>query len=144
MCCTFDYDDNWDLTAPLDGGVVDAVRFAREELRFEPDGWQKEVLRSGEKRGILNCCRQGGKSTVAAIKAIHRGWVKPESLVLVASPTERQSAEFVRKARWVLGRMGIRARGDGDNKISLLLPNGSRIVGLPGREGRCGDSRRCR
>jgi hypothetical protein len=25
-------------------------------------------------------------------------------------------------------------RGDGDNGISLLLPNGSRIVGLPGTE----------
>ena len=30
-----------------------------------------------------------------------------------------------------LSRLGIRRRGDGDNKISLLLPNGSRIVGLP-------------
>jgi hypothetical protein len=28
-----------------------------------------------------------------------------------------------------------RLRGDGDNKISLLLPNGSRIVGLPGMDG---------
>jgi hypothetical protein len=27
---------------------------------------------------------------------------------------------------------GLGPRGDGDNKISLLLPNGSRIVGLPG------------
>jgi hypothetical protein len=28
-----------------------------------------------------------------------------------------------------------RLRGDGDDKISLLLPNGSRIVGLPGMDG---------
>jgi hypothetical protein len=31
--------------------------------------------------------------------------------------------------------MGIQPRGDGDNEISLLLPNRSRIVGLPGNEG---------
>ena len=28
----------------------------------------------------------------------------------------------------------ITPRGDGDNETSLLLPNGSRIVGLPGME----------
>jgi hypothetical protein len=28
----------------------------------------------------------------------------------------------------------MRVRGDGDNEISLLFPNGSRIVGLPGTE----------
>ena len=31
-------------------------------------------------------------------------------------------------------QLGIEPRGDGDNEISLLLPNGSRIVGLPGTE----------
>jgi hypothetical protein len=32
-------------------------------------------------------------------------------------------------------KLAIRVRGDGDNATSLLLPNGSRIVGLPGNEG---------
>ena len=54
--------------------------------------------------------------------------------MLVASPSERQSAEFVRKAAEMVRKLGIRPRGDGDNAISLLLPNGSRIVGLPGME----------
>jgi hypothetical protein len=31
-------------------------------------------------------------------------------------------------------RLGIVPRGDGDNETSLLFPNGSRIVGLPGTE----------
>ena len=30
--------------------------------------------------------------------------------------------------------MGLRGNRDGDNEISLMLPNGSRIVGIPGRE----------
>jgi hypothetical protein len=47
------------------------------------------------------------------------------------APSGRQSSEFVRKGGDLLRKLGIRPRGDGDNQISLLLPNGSRIVGLP-------------
>ena len=71
---------------------------------------------------------------MAAVKAVHRAMVQPGSLVLVSSPTERQSAEFLRKSAEMMSRLKLKARGDGDNAISLLLPNGSRIVGLPGTE----------
>ena len=73
---------------------MDVARFARERLKFEPDERQAEVLLSNAKRGILNCTRQWGKSTVAAVKAVHRAYTEAKSLVLVASPGERQSAEF--------------------------------------------------
>jgi hypothetical protein len=115
--------------APL---VQDAVEFARSRLGFEPDEQQRRVLLSMSKRGILNCSRQWGKSTTVAAKAVHRAYMRPGSLVLVASPSGRQSAEFVRKASGMLVRLGIKPRGDGDNEWSLLFPNGSRIVGLPG------------
>jgi len=113
---------------------TNAVAFAQTQLGFVPDAKQTEVLLSNAKRGILNCCRQWGKSTVAAAKALHRAYTRPGCLVLVASPSERQSAEFLRKASGLVRKLGIRPRGDGDNAISLLLPNGSRIVGLPGSE----------
>ena len=70
---------------------MDAVEFARRQLGFEPDERQAEVLRSTAKRGILNCSRQWGKSTVTAAKALHRVLTRPGSLVLVASPSKRQS-----------------------------------------------------
>ncbi|HYA16605.1 MAG TPA: terminase family protein [Bryobacteraceae bacterium] len=114
--------------------VPDAAEFARVRLGFEPDEKQAEVLRSEAKRGILNCSRQWGKSTVAAAKAVHRAYTRAGCLVLVASPGERQSAEFLRKAGAMVQRLGIEPRGDGDNPVSLLFPNGSRIVGLPGTE----------
>ncbi len=114
-----------------DGAVVS---FARERLRFGPDLRQEELLRCEAKQAILNCSRQWGKSTVAAIKAVHRAHSVPKSLVVVASPTDRQSAEFVEKARAFVVQLGLKARGDGHNKTSLRLPNGSRIVGLPGKE----------
>ena len=113
----------------------DAVAFAREKLGFEPDSLQAEVLASTANRGILNCSRQWGKSTVAAAKAVHRAYTRPGSLVVVASPSERQSGEFLRKVEQMAARLGIPARGDGHNTLSLALPNGSRIVGLPGTEG---------
>jgi hypothetical protein len=113
----------------------DAVEFARTRLGFVADERQAAVLLSEAKRGILNCSRQWGKSTVASAKAVHRAFTRPGCLVLVASPGERQSAEFLRKAAGMVRRLGIVPRGDGDNPISLMLPNGSRIVGLPGSEG---------
>ncbi|MGA7234289.1 MAG: terminase family protein [Bryobacteraceae bacterium] len=109
--------------------------FARHKLAFEPDPRQAAVLDSQANRGILNCSRQWGKSTVLAVKAVHRAWTVAGSLILVASPSERQSGEFLRKAAGFLGRLGVKRRGDGDNSSSLALPNGSRIVGLPGVEG---------
>jgi hypothetical protein len=56
------------------------------------------------------------------------------SLTLVVSPSARQSGEFLRKAEEFVRRLKIKPKGDGDNDISMMLPNGSRIVGLPGRE----------
>jgi hypothetical protein len=112
----------------------DAVDFARSRLGLDPDEQQRVVLRAQTKRGILNCTRQWGKTTVSAAKAVHRVFTTPKSLVVVASPGARQSGEWMRKAAEMLERLDIPKRGDGYNKISLLLPNGSRIVGLPEAE----------
>jgi terminase large subunit-like protein len=134
--CTFENDGQWvGRRRQEEQNVPGPVEFARGKLGFEPDERQAGVLASTAKRGILNCTRQWGKSTVAGIKAIHRAYTQPGSLVVVASPTERQSAEFVRKASEFVRRLDIAPRGDGKNAHSLLLPNGSRIIGLPGSEG---------
>jgi len=53
---------------------------------------------------------------------------------VVVSPSARQGGEFLRKASGFVRKLDIRPRGDGDNEMSLLLPDGSRIVGLPGTE----------
>jgi hypothetical protein len=112
----------------------DAVEWGREHLGFEPDREQALVLGSASKRGLLNCTRQWGKSTIAAAKAVYQACTEPESLTLVVSPSARQSGEFVRKAEGFVKRLGMRVKGDGDNTISLEFPNQSRIVGLPGNE----------
>jgi hypothetical protein len=114
--------------------AMNPVSFAREALKFTPDAHQAQVLTSPHSRGLLNCTRQWGKSTVIALKAVHRGLFRPESMILVVSPSERQSREFLRKAKRFVSRLKIPIRGDGDNQVSLQLPNGSRLVGIPGKE----------
>jgi hypothetical protein len=111
---------------------LDAAEFARERLGFEPDEQQARVLDPLVRRGILCCCRQWGKSTVTAIKAVHHAATRRDANVLIVSPSQRQSGEFLRKAREFVQRLGHEPRGDGLNRVSLQLPNGSRIVALPG------------
>jgi hypothetical protein len=110
------------------------VEWIRRELGFEPDAAQRRVLSSTRPRVLLNCTRQWGKSTVTAAKAIHQAVTVDGSLTLVVSPSARQSSEFLRKAEEFARRLKIKRKGDGDNEISLMLPNRSRIVGLPGKE----------
>jgi hypothetical protein len=117
-----------------DEGALDGVTWARERLGFSADAVQARVLLSTGRRGILNCSRQWGKSTVTAAKAIHHAVTQPGSLTLLVSPSARQSGELLRKAEGFSAQLGFRPKGDGHNEMSLALPNGSRLVGLPGND----------
>ncbi len=114
---------------------LDPAAFAQFFLGIVPDDKQTAVLRSNSRQLILNCSRQWGKSTISSILALHQAYFHPKSLVLVVSPTLRQSGELIRKVTNYLPLIGIRKKSDGVNALSLELPNGSRIVGLPGRDG---------
>src|SRR3989442_1476356 len=110
--------------------IPNIVKFTRRRLGFDPNPLQESVLRGG-RRGIVNCTRQWGKSTVAAAKAVHRAYCRPDSLILVLSPSDRQSGELVRKAEEFVSRLGVKVRGGGANEISIAFPNRSRIAGPP-------------
>ncbi len=110
------------------------VAFAREALGIEPDPWQAEVLRSPGQRMLMNCCRQSGKSTIAAVLALHEVLYRPESLVLLVSPSLRQSGELCRKIKNLLSRLEVHARLVEDSRLSLTFEGGSRVVSLPSSE----------
>lgn len=112
----------------------DIVTFARTMLRFDPDERQSEVMRADVRRGLLCCTRQWGKSTVAAVIALHHMLTTPKAFVVVLSPGLRQSAELLRKVKGFLVEMGMEARGDGQMQHSVMLPNGARMIALPGTE----------
>ncbi len=79
-------------------GVRGNLHPYRDKLGFAPDPIQARPLESESKRVILNCTRQWAKSTVSAAKAVHLAATQKDSLILVVSPCERQSGEFLRKA----------------------------------------------
>lgn len=114
--------------------ALDPVEFSRY-IGINPDPWQAEVLRSEHKRVMLNCSRQSGKSTTTAIKALHTALYRPQSLILLASPTMRQSQELFRKVKDGYNAMKERPALLEDNKLSMTLANGSRLISLPGDQG---------
>jgi hypothetical protein len=100
-----------------------------------PDPWQAEVLRATERQIILNCCRQSGKSTTTAALVTHGALYVPGSLSLLISPSERQSAELLRKVKDTLAALGTTAAEyEKDNTLGLETTAGSRVVALPGKE----------
>lgn len=114
--------------------ALDPVAFARS-IGFSPDPWQAGALRSESRRILLNCSRQAGKSTVASVMAVHRAVFYERSLVLLVSPSLRQSGELFRKVVEAIHRMPHKPDLGEDSKTSLRFANGSRIVSLPGSEG---------
>lgn len=118
---------------PGDLAAGDAVAWANS-IGFVPDPWQGTVLESGEGYMLLNCSRQSGKSTTTALLALHTALYQPKSLILLLSPSMRQSAELLRKVvdfyRAIAGHAGVQAQ----SSLRLELGNGSRILSLPGNE----------
>jgi len=76
--------------------ALDPVLLARA-TGIEPDSWQAHVLRSTSARVLLNCSRQSGKSTITSILAMHTALYEAGSLVLLLSPSLRQSGELFKK-----------------------------------------------
>ena len=124
-----------------------------------PDPWQAEILSSDADRILLTCSRQMGKSETAAALAVWTAVVQAPALVLIASPTQRQSAELLRKVKalhgcllgerpeagaWRPARARERRRRDielaagedlvQESALKMEMRNGSRIVALPGKE----------
>ena len=111
----------------------DPVAFARS-LGIEPDPWQCDLLHATDQHIILNCARQSGKSTIVALRALHHAVITPGSLVLILSPSLRQSGELFKKITEFYRELGMPEGSDGISATTFQLTNRSRIVSLPGSE----------
>jgi len=117
-----------DLTLALDPAEV----FRRAV--GEPDSWQGKVLRSGAQRILLLCARQTGKSTTTAALALYEALYRAGALVLLVSPSLRQSQELFRKVTGLYETLGRPVPEAERSALRLELANGSRLVSLPGSE----------
>ena len=115
--------------------ALDPVQLARR-AGIEPDPWQAGLLRSVERQLLMLCSRQSGKSTVAALLALHEALYRAPALVLMLAPALRQAQELFRSARGLYRAIGDTAVSaiDEESALRLQLENGSRIISLPGSE----------
>ena len=114
--------------------ALSPVAFAEEILGLDLDPWQRRVLGSVGKRDLLNCSRQAGKSTTAAVLGLHSALYRPSSLTLLVSPSLRQSSELFRKVTDLRAALPREPDLTEDNKLSLSVNGGGRVVSLPGSE----------
>ena len=114
--------------------ALDAATWAERVTGFELDAWQAEVLRSASGRVLLNCSRQSGKSSIAAMLALHQSLYQPDSLALLLSPSLRQSQELFKKVSDLYGSLVEPVPTDRESALRIELQNRSRIVSLPGKE----------
>lgn len=115
-------------------GAIDPAVTARG-FKISPEPWQEDVLRTTAPQVLLLCARQVGKSTTVGVKATHRAIYRPGAMVVIVSPSQRQSDELLGKIKAVyrgLGRpLGPPATENGGE---LRLENESRILSLPATE----------
>src|SRR5690625_4265113 len=118
---------------PTDELATDRVAFA-DALGLELDPWQVKLVRSKSRRDILNCSRQAGKSTVAALLALHEAIYVPGSVTVLISPSQRQSGELLRKVRQQRSLMPHPLDLLERHRLSMSVRGGGPVLSLPGSE----------
>jgi hypothetical protein len=99
-----------------------------------PDDWQTAAIRSPSKRQLWLVHRQGGKSTTAALKALAKATQEPDSLSLLISPSQRQSAELLRKVAELAAAVPDLPKPSAEAAHRLEFAHGGRILSLPSSE----------
>jgi hypothetical protein len=114
------------------GYKTDPVFWARRALEFKLEPWQADlVTKPAGSRNLYTLSRQRGKTestSIALAWELMHG--KQGSTSLCIAPTQKQSAELIRRTRQHILKAG--GKLSADNAFSLRLPNGSRVLSLPG------------
>jgi len=101
---------------------------------LEPDPWQAALLRSTATQHLLLCTRQAGKSTTTAALAVWEALYHAPALILLLSPSLRQSSELFKKVMEFHRALPHSVPVKEESALRLELVNGSRIIALPGSE----------
>ncbi len=125
--------------ARTNAATLEALRQQPEQIMLRagltPDPWQQGLLTSTADQILILAARQVGKSAVAAALALGTALLKRRSLVLLLSPSLRQSGELFRKIVDLFNALGRPVAVSAESGQRLELANGSRIISLPGTEG---------
>jgi hypothetical protein len=113
--------------------MLDPVLLALD-CGITPDAWQARLLRELPRRALLLCSRQSGKSTVTALIALWVAIFEAPALILLVSPSQRQSAELFRTVMQFHGKLAGAPELKAESVLKAEMANGSRILALPGTE----------
>lgn len=113
--------------------AFDPVLMARD-AGIDPDDWQAKLLREEPRRALMLCSRQSGKTTTAGLLGLHRALYSSFSLVLIVSPSQRQSAEIFRTVMGFYRKLVGAPELAAESVLRAEFKNGSRILALPGSE----------
>jgi terminase large subunit-like protein len=113
--------------------ALDPVILARD-CGINPDPVQARVLASSSNRLLLCCSRQWGKSTTAALIALHVALYDAPAMIILISPSQPQSTELFKKIHGFWSKLDGAPKVEQETLTKMQLANGSRIVPLPGSE----------
>lgn len=118
---------------------MDPLAFAADCGMADLDPWQARFLTDGaEATGRRNvqilASRQVGKTESCILRSLHIAHTEPSETVLVISPRQQTSNEFIRRARSTYSKLPGAMKLLTDNTGSIEFENRSRIIGLPSSE----------
>jgi len=113
---------------------LEPVEFAEKILNFKPSPYQSTILSDKSKRIAVRICRQGGKTTVIAARAIWFAVTHPNTTTVIIAPSQRQSIIMMDTIHGFIFTINDKDRRTILKKAlrtTIYLKNGSRIIALP-------------
>ncbi len=103
-------------------------------LGFIPFQWQSAILKSTNKRIVINGARQSGKSTLVSGLPCWVAKYQARSLSIIVAATEKQAVEDMEKIKDFIARDTRYPRIIRDSDSLLEFDSGSRILVVPATE----------
>ncbi len=113
--------------------LVDPLSWLEAYTRFKPFPYQDQLIRDYRCRlRVVRKARQIGITTAIAQEAIWKAYTRPNRLILIVSPSGRQSDKPMRIIQGIVGNSPeLAVHVINKNRHELTLDNGSSILALP-------------
>jgi hypothetical protein len=116
---------------PTNEEPADILAWAKQELDFDPDPFQVEMMTAPETRLLVLAPRQVGKTAAAAVRAAYEAINHENSLILLASASGRQSGQILAKTRAILRELGEELLPPPPQSTGFTLSNGTSVLAVP-------------
>ena len=107
-------------------------RWVARKLGMTPDPWQVTLLRTPPGSQLIALTGASRQDPGRGWAASHVAVFELGALSVVACPSQRQSAEAVRRVKAALVKAGVKLKGD--NVFAVETVTGARVLALPGDE----------